>query len=175
MRHYFLLLISLSFIITSCNDGDIITVNLEFEDELLLCENTNSSNYVIYKTKSDPDESLTLLFPANATNDLIFYPIENDHEATLKINNSSSNTVKFNYRTYDGDPLSLICQEIPSSTIHITNDYKAEEAEFNTISTFDDVDGIRTVTVTFNIIKLDLNIINTTNGFLGTYTHSYEL
>jgi len=176
MRKYFLLLITLSLIITSCNDGDILTVNLEFEDELSLCGDVSSANYVIYKTKSDPDESLTLLFPVNATNNLIFYPIEIEHQETLKISSTSSNTVQFNYRFYDGDPLVLICQEIPSSTVNITKDYKAEDGgEIQTISTFVDIDGVRTVTVEFNIINLNIDILNTTNGYLGTYIHSYSL
>jgi len=171
MRKYFLLLIILSLVITSCNDGDIITVNLEFDQELSLCGDESSNNYVIYDTKSDPDESLTLLFPVSSANNLIFKPVNDGHTGSLNIGGE----IQFNYRTYDGDPLALICQEIPSSIINIINDYEANSGEIQYISTFEDVDGVRTVTVEFNIINLDLDILNTTNGVLGTYTHSYSL
>ena len=67
----------------SCNDGDVITVALEFDQILVLCneesiqefedlENLNS--YVIYDTKADPNESLILLFPTSTDNNLIFNP-----------------------------------------------------------------------------------------------------
>ncbi len=158
--------------LSSCNDGDILTVNLEFDKELSLCGDENSNNYVIYDTKTDPNESLTFLFPVSSANNLIFKPVDNPHTGDLDINNSS---IKFNYRIYDGDPSGLICQEIPSSTVNITKDYTAEDGTIEYISTYEDVDGVRTVTITFNITILDLDVINTTNGVLGTYTHSFSL
>jgi len=171
MRKLFLILLPI-LIITSCNDGDIITIELEFDKELSLCGDTNSENYVIYDTKSDPNESLTLLFPTGTTNNLIFNPVDNPHEGILIINGSS---IRFNFRTYDGNPLDLICQEIPSSTVNITNDYEASNGEVNYTSTFVDVDGTRTVTVEFTITNLDLDILNSTSEFIGTYTTSFQL
>lgn len=125
----------------SCDDGDIIAVNLEFDQQLELCGDENSTNYVIYDIKTDPDESLTLLFPSNNTNDAIFNPTNNPQEGNLNINGSS---VRFNYRQYDGDPSGLICEEIPASDVSITQDYEATSGTVAYSSSYvdDDNDGI---------------------------------
>jgi len=122
----------------SCDDGDIITVELEFDRELELCGDTESDNYVIYDTKIDPNESLTLLFDSNTTNDLIFNPDEIPYTNSFIINGS---TTRFNYRVYDGNPAELICAEIPSSTVNITEDYEAMSGTVNFTSTYIDDDG----------------------------------
>lgn len=172
MRKSFFLLLVTIFTITSCDDGDIITVDLEFDKTLTLCGDENSANYVIYTLKDGADESLTLLFPVNATNNLIFNPVDNPHTGSFDINNS---TVKFNYRTYNGDPLELICQEIPSSSVNIIKDLEAERGTVYYTSTYEDVTGIRTVTVEFTIENLDLDILNSTEEVLGTYTNLITL
>lgn len=130
----------LSLIIASCDDGDIITVELEFDQELSLCGDTESDNYVVYDTKTDPNESLTLLFPSNSSTDKIFNPETTPY--TFEINISSS--VRFNYRTYNGNPSGLICEEIPDSDVSITKDYEASGGTVMTETTFvdDDEDGI---------------------------------
>ena len=178
MRQLFLALFSLSLILTSCSDGDIITVDLAFEEQLSLCGDITidnytiiEGNYVIYKTKSNPDESLTLLFDDNSTTDLIFFPTETPYTEELNINSST----KFNYRTYDGDPLLLICQEIPSSIVNITNDYAASSGTANFSSEFVDENGTRTVTVTITVTDTDLEILSADIIELGTYTHSYAV
>ncbi len=144
MRQSLFALLSLCLILNSCNDGDIITVELQFDQELSLCGDENSENYVIYDTKADPNESLTLLFPGSSTNDLIFNPVNNPHTGSFNINGSS---VRFNYRTYDGDPSGLICEEIPSSNVNIIDDYESTSGTVTYISTFvdDDNDDIPTL------------------------------
>jgi len=123
----------------SCDDGDVITLELEFDQELSLCGNTDTPNYVIYDIKVDPDESLTLLFPSTSDTDLIFDPEESPYEDTLIINASS---IKFNYRLYDGDPSGLICEEIPDSDVTITEDYPASAGALATfVSTYIDDDN----------------------------------
>jgi len=141
MRSIFSLVICLVFLITSCDDGDVISVNLEFDQELARCGDENSENYVVYDVKTDPGESLTLLFPVNATNNNIFNPDTTPFEGSFAINGGS---VRFNYRKYNGDPSGLICEEIPSSTVSITEDYEASTGTVNYASVFidDDNDGI---------------------------------
>ena len=178
MRRLFSTLFSLSLILTSCSDGDVITVDLAFGESLSLCGDITqdnyeviNDNYVTYKTKSNPDESLTLLFDDNSTTDLIFFPTETPYTEELGISSST----KFNYRTYNGDPLLLICQDIPSSTVKITNDYEASSGTVNFSSEFVDVDGIRTVTVTITVTGTDLEILSADIIELGNYTHSYPV
>ena len=143
MRQSILTLLSFCLLLHSCNDGDIITVELDFDQILERCGDENSENYVIYDTKDDPYESLTLLFSGSSTNDLIFNPTTSPHEGSFTINGS---TTLFNYRTYDGDPSELICAEIPSSTVNIIEDFKATSGAVNYTSTFidDDNDGVPT-------------------------------
>ncbi len=142
MRKLLSFLLLTTVLITACDDGDIITVELTFGDELKLCGDENSTNYVLYNIKNDPYESLTLLFPVSESG-TIFNPETNGEEKSLIINGSNK---KFNYRTYDGDPEGeLICQDIPGSTVNIINDYPAEsgaQAKFTSTFVDDDNDGI---------------------------------
>ena len=141
MRKLSVLLFTCIFLMTSCNDGNIITVELDFDQVLSLCGNTESDNYVIYDIKTDPNESLTLLFPSNSTTDKIFNPSTTPYTYELAINNTS---VRFNYRTYNGDPSGLICEEIPDADVSIIEDYPAQGGTVMTETTFvdDDEDGI---------------------------------
>ena len=92
----------IGLIALSCDDGDIFEVELLFDQELTLCGDENSSEYLLYDTKLDPSESLTLVFPVSAANTAIFNPLDNSGEPyTLVVNGS---TIAFNYRTYNGDP-----------------------------------------------------------------------
>lgn len=132
----FLLLFLLSIFITACNDGDIITVNIDFDQELDLCEN-DTENYIVYDVRTDPAESFSLVFPRNTANDLIFEPTESPYEVTLE-NLSSTGVNKFNYRTYNQEP--EFCTSIPNSNIIIQEDYEAQGGAVNVVTTFIDSD-----------------------------------
>ena len=62
----FLALIFSCFVLFSCNDGDVISVELDFDKSLTLCGDETTSNYILYDTKTTPFESLMLLFPNNS-------------------------------------------------------------------------------------------------------------
>ena len=91
------MLFFLGLIIDSCDDGDILEIGLEFDKNLQFCDQS-SVNYLVYDINQNPYESLSLLFPRNEANKLIFTPLENNYRDTLLINGS---TVRFNYRTYN--------------------------------------------------------------------------
>lgn len=127
----------------SCDDGDVFEVTLDFDQELELCTdlNSNPNRFLLYDTKTNPDESLTLLFPI-AGNAIIFDPPSQDFETIIPIN---VNTTFFNYRTYSGNPNALICQVTPlPGTVILEDYYAAPGAEAVLISSFedDDNDGI---------------------------------
>jgi hypothetical protein len=138
MRRLILSIIFSCLIFTSCDDGDIITIELEFDKVLELCGDLNSENYVVYDIRFDPNESLTLLFPGSTANDEIFDPEESPSEQIIIINGSS---VLLNLRRYNGDPSGLICQEIPDSNVTITSDQAATSGEVIALSTFTDDDN----------------------------------
>jgi hypothetical protein len=132
-----LLLFCISFVIASCDDGDIITVELDFDQTLALCDE-NNSEYLLYDVRTDPAESLSLVFPRNATNDLIFNPTVTPYNTTIDI----SNSVLFNYRTYNQEP--SFCNVIPDPNVVINEDYPASSGQVNilTVVTDSDNDGI---------------------------------
>ena len=120
----------------SCDDGDIIEINLSFDQTLELCDNF-SNDYVVYDTTTDPDESLILIFPKNDVNSQIFDPQESPFERTFDIDNSS---VFFNYRVYNQLP--TFCSTIPDSNVTIVQDYIAQNgATVPCVTTFIDSDN----------------------------------
>ncbi len=161
-----LYLLSVSFLLnTSCHDGDIIDINLEFDEELELC--ANGLNYVVYDLKEDPYETLTLFIESTTTNDLIFNPTTAPHSGSLNINGSS---VRFNYRTYNDNPIGeLLCVDIPSSKVDIIEDYEAQGGTVDFVSDYEVIDGVTYLTVEFTLNDLDLDILNSTTEFLGIY------
>jgi len=181
MHRLLLVLFSLSFVLSSCSDGDVLVFDLTFDEVLELCNDENigidnytdiNESYVVYDINTDPNESLILLFPGDDAHDLIFYPQETSYEKTLIINGSS---VRFNFRTYNGDPNLVVCAEIPSENVNIKENFEASEGEIQTISTYEDENNVRTVTVSFTVVDFNLDILNSTSDFIGTYTHSYPV
>ena len=128
-------------LLLSCDDGDVLDVQLDFEKSLTRCGPTSSNNYILYDTKNDPSESLEILFPNNAQAVRIFNPEDTGSMETMSINNS---TVKFIYRTYTGDPNLYICKDIPDENVSVNENYNALSGTAHFISTFqdDDNDGV---------------------------------
>ena len=84
----------------SCSDGDIITFELEFDQQLERCGNVGIENfdsseasYVLYDLKTDPGESLILLMPGSSTYDAILFPTESPYETSFGINLRNSGRV----------------------------------------------------------------------------------
>ena len=138
---FFLILIFTFFVFVSCNDGDVISVELDFDKTLTLCGDETTSNYILYDTKTTPFESLTLLFTNNYQSEAIFNSQDSGSIVTIPINGSS---VKFNYRTYTADPDLYICQDIPDASVSVNDNYEASSgnAIFTTTFIDDDNDGV---------------------------------
>jgi len=139
--HKLVFILITCFLFTNCNDGDIITIEIDFEDSFSYCE--NSSELVFYKTKNDPFESLSIKL-----NDTIGSFIELDDE-NLLVNSlatfaltSSSNT--FHYRTYNEMlPTPYFCEAVtPDITITNNSESTTGDVTVETFLTEDDDDGI---------------------------------
>ncbi|WP_303315496.1 hypothetical protein Q4Q34_15000 [Flavivirga abyssicola] len=142
MRKLFLVSISLFLLaIYSCDDGDVITVELEFGETFEACEGVSS--LILYKTKNDPSESLSLRVNALTFDELLDVD-EVTKTYTKEVTINSSNP--FNYRTYSNAtlPSNLFCNDIPLSDIIITQDIESTSgtAVIETVLTEDDNDGI---------------------------------
>lgn len=136
-----LLFLSVCFLLTNCNDGDIITVDIDFEDTFEYCE--VEEVIVFYKTKDDPSESLTLQL--NITiDDLIELGIDNMLVSTEETFALSSSSNAFNYRSYNSTlPSSYFCEAItPNISIMSDSESETGTVTVKTILTEDDNDGI---------------------------------
>lgn len=139
MRKLFFALLTFSITcFSSCSDGDIIEVELEFGDEFsaLKC---GTSDLVFYKTKNDPSESLSIVIKSLTIADILSF--------TGKDTLITKTGNVFNYRTYSNASISgsnLFCNNIPPSEIIIVNDYESTstDAIISASLTEDDNDGI---------------------------------
>jgi len=133
MKKIIILFCSCLFL-TTCDDGDIITVELDFGDTFEIC-----GDLVFFKTKDDPSESLSVQItsPSLSIEDII-----NATSPIIRTINGSSNT--FNYRTYNASADNFFCNDIPPSDVEITQDYESLSGIVNivTVLTEDDNDGI---------------------------------
>ncbi|MBU2949257.1 hypothetical protein KO493_00895 [Tamlana agarivorans] len=143
MRNLFFTLISLSLLFNmSCDDGDIITIELDFEDTYSSC---GINNLVFYKTKDAPSESLSLKLTGVTLNDILTVDADGIFENSYSI----STTNPFNYRTYSNEslPSDLFCNDVPSSAVSITKDIQSTSgfADVKTVLTEADDDGIPSI------------------------------
>ncbi|KAB1070721.1 hypothetical protein F6U93_01675 [Tamlana haliotis] len=140
MRKLFFVLIAFSLLFNmSCDDGDIITVELDFDDIFYSC---GVNNLVFYKTKEDPSESLSLKLTGVTLSELLVVDANGVFEETYTI----SATNPFNYRTYSNEtlPSDLFCSDVPDSDVKITEDIESTSgfADVKTVLTEADDDGI---------------------------------
>ncbi|MDO7173649.1 hypothetical protein [Mariniflexile sp. AS56] len=141
MRKLFFIFLSLSLLsLYTCDDGDIITVDFDFDESFQAC---GTDGLVFYKTKDSPSESLSIKIASIALADLLEVGDDGVYEEDFQL--SSTNT--FNYRTYSNASLpssGLFCSDVPLSSIKITQDIESTSGNVNirTVLTEDDNDGI---------------------------------
>ena len=137
MRKLFCI-VTLCCLCFTCDDGNIITFELDFGDTFTSC-----GEIVFYKTKTDPDESLSIQLDGLTTDEILAVGIDNTLTLTRTINGSSN---RLTYRTYgsvtsDSD---LFCNDVPSSNLDILNSEESTSGTvtITTVLTEDDNDGI---------------------------------
>ncbi|MFD0836534.1 hypothetical protein ACFQ0I_12215 [Mariniflexile aquimaris] len=142
MRKLYLVLLPICLLsFYTCNDGDIITVEFDFDDTFSVCSGTDA--LVFYKTKDDPSESLSIKIASLSLADILAVGDDNIYEEDFSL----SSTNPFNYRTYSNSSLptsGLFCSEIPLSSVKITKDIESTSGtvKIKTVLTEDDNDGI---------------------------------
>uniref|UniRef100_UPI00404872A6 hypothetical protein n=1 Tax=Mariniflexile sp. TaxID=1979402 RepID=UPI00404872A6 len=140
MRKLFFVVFSMClFSFYTCDDGDIITVEFNFDNTFKACGTTG---LVFYKTKNDPSESLSIKIADLKISDIIVVGAENTYKANFQL----SATNAFHYITYSNAtlPVDLFCNDIPLSEVKITKDIKSTSGNVSiqTVLTEDDNDGI---------------------------------
>lgn len=137
MRRIYIVLSLL--LLTACDDGDIITVDLEFDKELDYCTNSTES-FLIYDLREDPNESLSLIIPRNNDQEFPFTeatPVDDPIE--FEINMS---TIRFIYRTYNRSVgTDELCDLVPPADLTIVEDYEADSGTAFVTVTIDDDDN----------------------------------
>ncbi|WP_144374483.1 hypothetical protein [Winogradskyella sp. PG-2] len=112
--HYYIIFCLALFV--SCDDGDIFTVDLEFDELLERCDNFEDS-YLVYDTREDPNEALLLVLPKPSSDYLFTTATETSVELTIP------GEVQFYYRKYnttlsDG----VLCNVLSDSGLVVTED-----------------------------------------------------
>ncbi|MCF1192739.1 hypothetical protein LRR18_14175 [Mangrovimonas sp. AS39] len=137
----FLALFSLAFLVFACDDGDVLTINIDFDDEFYACGQT-----VFYKTKEDPTESLSLYVDdADVLNDIFQLEFVDENELLVQlVNESLTGSGTFNYRTYNRDNINnIFCNDVPPADLQINQDYVSSSSYILTIALLqDDNDGV---------------------------------
>lgn len=119
MKKITLLLLAL-VLISSCDDGDFIVTDFNFnsESDLQLCQ--SGATNVLYVVNKDPSESISFNFSdENFTGIIIGDSLTKTQTVQL------STTNKLVYRTYDGElnGAAYFCSGIPPIEPHVTEEY----------------------------------------------------
>ncbi len=140
----FIILFCIGTILTNCSDGDVIAIDLDFENTFQTC-----GELVFFKIKSDPPESLSIFIANRSIEDFIEYEFTDTDSVFVELVlpsllvNLDGNTNKLNYRSYSTLPANPFCSDIPSSQLNITNDAAGTaNISITTTLTEDDNDGI---------------------------------
>ncbi len=142
LRRFYLIIFLV--LLTTCDDGDIINITLEFDRDLDRCDNFENF-YLVYDTREDPNEALILTLPKPEF-DYIFDELSEDDATTLQI--SSSTGIRFNYRTYSNIIAEgALCNELSDPNLILTNDYETNTGQVIVDVTVvdDDNDGIPSI------------------------------
>ena len=139
MKRHFYFLFCLAFLV-ACDDGDILTIDLDFDGELERCENDIDS-YILYDTRDDPNEALILIIERDEANELLF--TKPTLVATeLVIDETDTFFIFRSYsRAVETDEL---CDVVPPGDLIITESYSAPDGTVFITTTVedDDNDGI---------------------------------
>lgn len=125
MRHYFYIIFLLVGF-TSCNDGDIIINDFDFEDSALKICGKSGKSKVLFKINNDNVFETISLKSANAgfseTEGVLTTSTE-----VIRISLPASNATadaKLVYRTYDGEiPQDYFCRDIPLSNPKVDEEF----------------------------------------------------
>lgn len=142
-----LTLLSIIFSVTSCDDGDVILVQLDFDDSFEAC-----GELVFYNIRENPAESISLQINSPAlTLDDVFevQPIDTNPLLVELVNpeiegNIDGSNNLFNYRSYHAITDNLFCNDVPPSNLQIIEDLSSSDGIFTITTTLteDDGDGI---------------------------------
>ena len=110
----------------NCDDGDIITSELEFDETFKAC-----GDLVIFKTNTSQSLSLQITGSNFVMNDLIEVIEHPDNPNRLQLANTEYTQADvggnrtFRYRSYASSTDGIFCNDVPPDNIQITEDYSS--------------------------------------------------
>jgi len=143
------LLVFLSFLLLfwSCDDGDVMVVDMDFDNSFEAC-----GELVFYNVRETPFESISLKIsnPVISLDDIFSvapistgsYVVEPANPVLTGTINGTTNML--NYRTYNSSASNLFCNDIPPSNLEISEDYSSHSGTYFIFTSLleDDNDGI---------------------------------
>lgn len=133
------LILSLFLLLASCDDGDIIVTDFDFENETLLtCGDIFEPSFIFYKINQDSNEAIALQFTVSS--DTIFMvPSSTPYQISLSGND------KLSYRRFNESvPTDYFCNPIPPATPTVQEEFVSTigEVQILTQGVLVDADGI---------------------------------
>lgn len=136
MKKFFLVLLSV-ISITSCDDGELIVTDFNFENQnLQYCAGNNDTNVLFKINNTLTNEAIALIFTRVADNENFL--IEEPGLISIPINAQN----RLVYRTFDAEVgADYFCSEIPPSSPNVMDEYRSTtEGEIVIESTFQNLD-----------------------------------
>ena len=146
------------FLLTACDDGDIIVTTFDYDNEtdLRTCSgdldpNSDNQTAIIYNINNETYETIALAFTRNGFDGTFVRISDEDsnivQDSTVTINLSTTNRII--YRTYNNQiPNDYFCQSIPPSSPQVNQEYISADGGYvefiTTIIEQDDNDGVPT-------------------------------
>jgi hypothetical protein len=135
-RHLYIIFCLALF--TSCDDGDVFTVDLEFDELLERCDNFEDS-YIVYDTREDPNEALILVLP-KAANEILFTDATETTVTRTIPSEAEFYYYKYNNTVSNGEICDVVAD--PNLVVIEDNEASAGLVSINTNVVDDDNDGI---------------------------------
>ncbi|MEY8847744.1 hypothetical protein AB9K26_02955 [Psychroserpens sp. XS_ASV72] len=132
-------LFCLGLLFTTCDDGDIFEVTLDFGDTFSQCGN---NSLVFYKINESTNETLSIQIPSLTLEDILDVDDTNTYEESFSL----GGTNKFNYRSYGRTPMAnFFCNDIPPANLQIDKDETSISGQVTIFTELveDDEDGIQ--------------------------------
>ena len=123
MKLFKILFLVTCLFLSSCSEGDIIDIDIDFEGELQNCSNENDNTFVFFKNDLAINRSLSVNF-VNTTfsiNPETVADISVDAPTEILLNTTTN---QFIYREFDApiNDINYFCSSIPVSDILVTKE-----------------------------------------------------
>lgn len=141
MRSFFIFFILL--LVISCDDGDIIITNFEFDDvDLQLCEGAIPNEFVFFKINTSTNEAISYNFIDGTYSE----EMETDEPILIDLENDDNTLIYRQFNT--AITASYYCNNIPDSNIIVTEELisiRGQAQIINEIVSEDDNDGVEAI------------------------------